>query len=139
MALANLGVFHFNNALTNYSDEELRRKELRVAQLMYRRALSREPDYVMVHEYLADLYSLADFDRPALAAFHLGRTLELDPQRADADQLRDRLKAAEAAAAQRRLQRDERADTESTDQPEPAPPSTITTPSEVPAEVPATD
>ena len=46
----------------------------------------------MVHRYLSDLYSLADFDRPDLAAFHLRRTLELDPQQPEAAQLREALK-----------------------------------------------
>lgn len=104
IALANLGVYHFNLGLTHYDDQTARKKELDLALAFYRRALVMDRDYAMVHHYLADLYSLADFDRPELAAFHLRRTLELDPKQPEAIQLREALKAAEAAAAQRKAE-----------------------------------
>jgi tetratricopeptide (TPR) repeat protein len=101
VALANLGVYHFNRGLAQYDEVAVRKKELALARAYYRRALSRDQDYAMVHHYLSDLYSLADFNRPDLAAFHLRRTLELDPKQPDAAQLRESLKAAEVAAAER--------------------------------------
>jgi tetratricopeptide (TPR) repeat protein len=101
VALANLGVYHFNQGLAHYDDEAIRKKEFGLAMAYYRRALVMDRDYALVHHYLADLYSLADLDRPDLAAFHLRRTLELDPNQPEAFQLREALKAAEAAAARR--------------------------------------
>lgn len=106
IALANLGVFHFNRGVANYEDELLRKRELAAAMAYYRRALVREPDYAMVHRYLADLYSLAEYNRPDMAAFHLRRTLELEPNQADAAQLREALGAAEVAAAERKDEAD---------------------------------
>ncbi len=104
VALANLGVYHYNLGLTHYDDETRRKKELGLALAFYRRALVMDPDYAMVHHYLSDLYSLADFNRPGIAAFHLRRTLELDPKQPEAPQLRQALKAAEAAAAKRKAE-----------------------------------
>jgi arylsulfatase A-like enzyme/tetratricopeptide (TPR) repeat protein len=101
ISLANLGVFHFNRGIISYDDEAVRKSELQLALEFYRRALRGDPDYAMVHHYLADLYSLVDYNRPDLAAFHLRRTLELDPKQPEAAQLRESLEAAEAAAAER--------------------------------------
>jgi tetratricopeptide (TPR) repeat protein len=123
VALANLGVYHFNRGLANYDDETVRKEELGLAMKFYRRALVMDRDYAMVHHYLADMYSLADFDRPDLAAFHLRRTLDLDPKQPDAGQLREGLRAAEAAAKQRKMKLpDEAAPPPSAEAAGPAPP-----------------
>ncbi len=89
IALANLGVYHFN------------KQEPAAALVYYQRALKVDPDYALVHKYIASIYSLKDWDRPDLVAYHVGRSLDLDPRQPEADQMRDLVKRAEVAAASR--------------------------------------
>ena len=60
-----------------------------------------DPDYALAHRYLASIYTLAEWNRPDLAAHHLVRSLEIDPHQADAETLRDQLQRAEVEAADR--------------------------------------
>lgn len=83
IALANLGVHHYNL------------KEPRVALKYYLRALSSNPDYALVHRYVASIYALPEFNQPELVLFHLKRTLELDPKQEGAQELRRLLEEAE--------------------------------------------
>jgi arylsulfatase A-like enzyme/tetratricopeptide (TPR) repeat protein len=89
IALANLGAYHFNNG------------EVDQALSFYRRALRVNPDYALVHKHLASIYALAQFDRPDLTAFHIRRSLELDPKQTGADELKKLLASAEQEAARR--------------------------------------
>jgi len=111
IALANLGVYHFN------------RGEYRKAFAFYRRALQADADYALVHKYIASIYALAPWDRPDLAAYHLRRSLQLDPGQADAGELRFLLKRAEQAAAER----------------QPATPATPAAPAATPTQAPSTN
>jgi arylsulfatase A-like enzyme/Tfp pilus assembly protein PilF len=88
-ALANLGVYHFNQG------------EFDKAYRFYRRALELHPDYALVHKYMASIYALPEWDRPELAAFHLRRSLELDPGQPEASQMRDLMARAQEEAARR--------------------------------------
>lgn len=87
IALANLGAQHFNEGRVDR------------AFVLYQRALAVDPDYALVHRQIASIHALRD--EPRLAAHHLRRSLELDPEQADAGELRAQLARAEAAAAQR--------------------------------------
>ncbi|MEX0677029.1 MAG: sulfatase-like hydrolase/transferase [Pirellulales bacterium] len=89
IALANLGAYHFNEG--RYGR----------AFAFYRRALQIDADYALAHKQIASIYALKDFDRPRLAAFHLRRSLELDPEQPDTEQMQAMLKLAEQAAANR--------------------------------------
>lgn len=92
IALANLGVHHFNEG--RYGR----------ALAFYRRALEVEPDYALVHKQIASIYALEKFDRPRFAAFHLRRSLELDPDQPDADQMQAMLTRAQQVADSRRAE-----------------------------------
>jgi len=83
IALANLGVHHFNN------------KEIPKALALYTKALQVNPDYAKVHRYVASIYAMPEYLRPKRVIYHLRRTLELDPDQKGADQLRELLKGAE--------------------------------------------
>ncbi len=85
IALANLGVHHFN------------RKEIPKALALYLRALRVDPDYAKVHRYVASIYAMPEYHRPKRAIYHLRRTLELDPQQDNASELSELLKQAEAS------------------------------------------
>ena len=89
IALSSLGAYHFN--------------EGRYARALsfYRRALQVDADHALAHKQIASIYALKEFDRPRLAAFHLRRSLELDPDQTGADQLREMLARAEQAAVGR--------------------------------------
>jgi arylsulfatase A-like enzyme/Tfp pilus assembly protein PilF len=87
IALANLGARDFNEGRVDR------------AFVFYRRALAVDPDYALVHRQIASIHALRD--EPRLAAHHLRRSLELEPEQADAGELRAQLARAEAAAAQR--------------------------------------
>ncbi len=89
IALISLGAYHFNQG--RYGQ----------ALLFYRRALQFDADNSLAHKQIATIYALKTFDRPVLAAFHLRRSLELDPDQPGADQMRDMLTLAEQAAASR--------------------------------------
>jgi arylsulfatase A-like enzyme/Tfp pilus assembly protein PilF len=89
IALANLGAHHFNQG------------EVREALALYQRALLMDPDYALVHKNVATIYSLPEFDRPEWTAFHLRRSLELEPQQDEAQQMKDLLERAEKEAANR--------------------------------------
>jgi arylsulfatase A-like enzyme/lipopolysaccharide biosynthesis regulator YciM len=89
IALANLGAHHFNNG------------EVGKALSFYRRALRVNPDYALVHKHLATIYALAEYDRPDLTAFHVRRSLELEPKQSGAEELKKLLQSAEEEAAQR--------------------------------------
>jgi arylsulfatase A-like enzyme/tetratricopeptide (TPR) repeat protein len=89
IALANLGAYHFNKG------------DVDKALAFYRRALAVHPDYALVHKNLASIYALAEYDRPDLTAFHLRRSLELEPNQDDAQELRELLENAEAEMARR--------------------------------------
>ena len=80
IALANLGVYHFNL------------QETRKALAFYLKALRSDPDYAMVHRYLASIYATPEFHRPKRAIYHLRRTLELDPDQEGAEALRELLR-----------------------------------------------
>ncbi|MCG8449836.1 MAG: tetratricopeptide repeat protein [Pirellulales bacterium] len=84
IALANLGVYHFN------------KQEIREALTLYVKALQVDPDYALVHRYIASIYSMPDYFQPQRIIYHLQRTLELDPDQEGADRLRELLKKAEA-------------------------------------------
>ena len=83
VALANLGVHHFNNG---EFDEAIR---------LYRHALRVDPNYALVHKYIASVYALENWDRPDLTAHHIRRSLELDPNQPEASALRLLLGSAE--------------------------------------------
>ena len=87
IALANIGVYHFN------------KDEIPKALAFYVRALQVNPDYAKVHRYVASIYAMPDYLRPNRAIYHLRRTLELDPEQAGADELRQLLLDAENAEA----------------------------------------
>jgi len=87
IALANLGANHFNEGRM---DKALK---------FYRRALFIKPDYALVHRNIASLYLY--MDNPHKVAFHLERTLELDPDQEDADELRVALEGARREAESR--------------------------------------
>ncbi|REK09462.1 MAG: tetratricopeptide repeat protein [Planctomycetota bacterium] len=89
IALANVGAHHFNE------------RRYGRALAFYRRALQRDPDHALVHRQIASIYALKQFDRPKFAAFHLRRSLELDPEQEDVEDIRRLLARAEQAAAQR--------------------------------------
>jgi tetratricopeptide (TPR) repeat protein len=89
IALANLGAHQYNNG---HVDQAL---------VLYRRALKVNPDYALVHKYLASIYALAGYDRPDLTAFHVRRSLELEPKQPDAAELRKLLQSAEKEIARR--------------------------------------
>ncbi len=94
VALANLGVYHFND------------REFNEAYRFYRQALRVDPDYALVHKYIASVYALENWDRPDLAARHIRRSLELDPDQPEAKQLRVLLASAEKASYGRRQAQD---------------------------------
>jgi hypothetical protein len=60
-------------------------------------ALRINPDYALVHRYVASIYAIPEFYRPQRAIYHLRRTLALDPDQAGAEQLRELLKQVEAS------------------------------------------
>ena len=83
IALANLGVHYYNC------------QEPRKALAYYRRALQVNPDYAMVHRYVASIYAIPEFYQPNLIVYHLQRTLALDPNQEGADELRELLAQVE--------------------------------------------
>jgi arylsulfatase A-like enzyme/Tfp pilus assembly protein PilF len=83
VALVNMGGHYFNN------------QEYRKALAHYVKALQVEPDYAVAHRNVATIYALPEFFSPKRVVFHLRRTLELDPDQEDADQLRKLLEEAE--------------------------------------------
>ncbi len=87
IALANLGVHHFNL------------KETRKALTFYLKALQVDPDYALVHRYVAAIFSMPEFSRPERAIYHLRRTLELDPDQDGADELRELLRTEQQVAS----------------------------------------
>ena len=48
-----------------------------------------DPDYALVHRHVASILLLRE--RPAGAAHHLRRSLEIDPRQPDAEQMRYKL------------------------------------------------
>jgi len=111
IALVNLGVYHFN------------KQEVDRALACYRRALQADPDYALAHKYIASIYALPQFDRPALTAYHLRRSLELDPQQPEASQMRDLLARAEKEADSRREPSDPKTPRDGKSPPADPPPS----------------
>lgn len=95
VALANLGAHYFNQ------------KETRRALALYLKALQADPDYAMVHRYVASIFAMPEFNRPQRAIYHLKRTLELDPDQEGADELHRALKEAEAAYGAANSQQEE--------------------------------
>jgi tetratricopeptide (TPR) repeat protein len=89
IALANLGAHHFNKG------------EIARALEYYQQALAVNPDYALVHKHVATIYALPDYDRPDLSAFHLRRSLELDPDQNGAKDLKELLARAEEEMARR--------------------------------------
>jgi tetratricopeptide (TPR) repeat protein len=89
IALANLGAHQFNKG------------EIARALEFYQQALAVNPDYALVHKHVATIYALPDYDRPDLAAFHLRRSLELDPEQDGAKELKELLTRAEEEMARR--------------------------------------
>ncbi len=89
IALANLGAHHFNNG------------EHRKALILYRRALRMDPDYALVHKNIASIYILEPWNRPDLAAYHLRRSLQLDPAQQDFAILQETLEKLDNQAASR--------------------------------------
>ena len=89
IALANLGAHHFNQGQTGE------------ALALYQRALLVNPDYSLVHKHLATIYALPEYDRPDLTAFHLRRSLELEPQQEGAAEMKQLLERAEKEVARR--------------------------------------
>lgn len=89
IALVNLGVDHFN------------RGEVKQALGLYRLALRSNPDYALAHRYVASIYAMPQYDRPDLTAHHLRRSLELDPNQSDVDQVKALLQRAEEEIARR--------------------------------------
>ena len=85
IALANLGVYYFNQG------------DIKKALVHYLQALKVNPDYALVHRYVASIYDMPEYFRPRRVIYHLRRTLELDPDQDGADQLRDLLQQAEAS------------------------------------------
>ena len=61
----------------------------------YLKALQVDPDYAMVHRYVASIFAMPEFSRPRQAIYHLRRTLELDPDQEGADALRELLAQVE--------------------------------------------
>jgi hypothetical protein len=51
---------------------------------------------------VATIYALAEYDRPDLTAFHVRRSLELEPKQEDAQELKDLLQRAEDELARRK-------------------------------------
>jgi len=87
IAAENLGAYHFN------------RGQVEQALIYYRLALRADSDYVLAHKNIASIYAIKD--QPRLTAYHLRRSLELDPNQLEAEQMRSLLKRAEQAAATR--------------------------------------
>jgi arylsulfatase A-like enzyme/cytochrome c-type biogenesis protein CcmH/NrfG len=89
IALVNLGAYHFNNG------------EIAKAMSHYKLALRVNPDYAIAHRHVAEIYALSEYDRPDLTAFHLERSLELDPDQDDLESLKELLRRAEEEVARR--------------------------------------
>jgi Tfp pilus assembly protein PilF len=89
IALANLGAHAYNQG------------NIQEALVFYGRALLVNPDYALVHKYVATIFARPEINRPDLTVFHLRRTLELDPDQADADDLTELLRRAEEEVARR--------------------------------------
>ena len=94
IALANLGVHHYEQG------------DVKKALNFYRLALRADPDYALVHQYIASIYANTQIDRPALTVYHLRRSLELDPEQKNADELREVLQRAEEEVARRKAARE---------------------------------
>ena len=84
IASANLGVHYYN------------RQEPKKALAHYLKALQVNPDYALVHRYVASIYAMPEFNRPDLIVYHLKRALALDPNQDGADKLRELLAQAES-------------------------------------------
>ena len=102
IALGNLGVHHYNGG------------RYRQAFQYYRQALRRDPDYTLAHKHIASIYALKQFDRPDLAAYHLRRSLDLEPDQPGAPGMREMLARAEQEAAKRRSGSDSAGPSENT-------------------------
>jgi len=87
IALANLGVKAFKD------------QEWQPATVMFNRAIRIRDDYPMAHKYLGLIH--AERDQPIASVRHLERSLELDDQQSEAEQMRLLLEVMKERASER--------------------------------------
>jgi len=87
IALANLGVKAFKD------------RDWEPATALFNRAIRVRDDYPMAHKYLGLIH--AELEQPVASAHHLERSLELDDQQPEAEQMRDLLEEMKKRASER--------------------------------------
>ncbi|OHB82058.1 MAG: hypothetical protein A2W31_02800, partial [Planctomycetes bacterium RBG_16_64_10] len=85
------------HALTNFATFAYRRSRLKEAAGLYQRAAHLQPDYALPHKYLGLIY--AHLGRPRASIRHLEKALELAPDDADADNMRQVVATMQAQVA----------------------------------------
>ena len=87
-AAARLNPFNFI-ALANLGVKAFKDRDWQPATAMFDRAVRVRNDYPMAHKYLGLIH--AELDQPVASVHHLERSLELDDQQPEAEQMRSLL------------------------------------------------